>query len=744
MLFIHGIGQRTKGETLVNWLDPMVRWITAWLEQCPRQGHPSTISVGESAADANKEGFNQEPACSVGTAMLVEEDAPVHVRVGIRRVTPETGIQQLSSILVAEAFWAASYPRANAQEVTDWLLIFAPSTVLAHFGNRLRRACRRYTHSAGAKAKGMAAIQVVWALLQLGLTVPILPILVAVLLSLALLRLLPFSSLADALLQRVQVVLATVIGDSMIFCSSPARLSAIITDVRKAIEWMEPRCRRMVIVAHSQGAAVLRHSIDEPHLLPPANLAGIVTFGAGLHKLEALLGVERLWGSGDNGDGVRFSYLMIAHYLRAAAFVIAIAVVGRLWGVWEFPMFLAGFFSLMLFVILVLHAWFLGEPTTDLECWWEQIKRRRPGAEWLDLYGSADPVSNGPLWMRPPTSAWSVSVANRASMLMDHTSYWGNYEGFVSRVLGFVSRIGCLAIPLHKISPKDEVLIERAAARRARRASLLTLCRWSLGFAAAALFAVQGPSAIGELFRDNVTRHAMVGMPIAVRLLAGHLLSINSALLGLLAVVGSLGLIYQVTLWIWEVWCAASEANFFAREDGNVNYNAVLSILSIAPAALATALIAELFWPKSDLATSFVCLGWLIVSLWFVFSRELKMEFSGNCIEVSVNTARGEFWGANANPRAFAVLQDGEICEAPLDSTRRSAIILLPREAELRTVIKIGVMVRLDSLCLDQITACMINSVGSKRPVRLLAPIGNRVSQGPQDFLEQFWLVGLQ
>jgi hypothetical protein len=120
------------------------------------------------------------------------------------------------------------------------------------------------------------------------------------------------------------------------------------------------------------------------------------------------------------------------------------------------------------------------------------------------------------------------------------------------------------------------------------------------------------------------------------------------------------------------------------------------------------------------------------------------MEFSGNCIEVSVNTARGEFWGANANPRAFAVLQDGEICESPLDSTRRSAIILLPREAELRTVIKIGVMVRLDSLCLDQITACMINSVGSKRPVRLLAPIGNRVSQGPQDFLEQFWLVGLQ
>ena len=56
--------------------------------------------------------------------------------------------------------------------------------------------------------------------------------------------------------------------------------------------------------------------------------------------------------------------------------------------------------------------------------------RKPPGVNrWVDLYASADPVSNG-----PTPNAESVEIWNRGSFLSDHTSYWDNLDGFVLRI----------------------------------------------------------------------------------------------------------------------------------------------------------------------------------------------------------------------------------------------------------------------------------------------------------------------
>jgi hypothetical protein len=56
---------------------------------------------------------------------------------------------------------------------------------------------------------------------------------------------------------------------------------------------------------------------------------------------------------------------------------------------------------------------------------------------WVDIYTMSDPVPNGPLVTGLPDSGnnfVSVEIRNCASTIFDHTSYWRNYEQFVSLV----------------------------------------------------------------------------------------------------------------------------------------------------------------------------------------------------------------------------------------------------------------------------------------------------------------------
>ena len=59
-----------------------------------------------------------------------------------------------------------------------------------------------------------------------------------------------------------------------------------------------------------------------------------------------------------------------------------------------------------------------------------------PGlSRWMDVYASADPVPNGPTRIEATSAeVTSVQVWNRGACLSDHTSYWGNLDGFVLRV----------------------------------------------------------------------------------------------------------------------------------------------------------------------------------------------------------------------------------------------------------------------------------------------------------------------
>lgn len=290
ILFIHGIGQQAKAETLVNWLDPLGGWIAASL----LGAQPPKFEIPE------------PPLWHVETAVLssTESGVPPHAEVRIR--DPRHGTS--SRLLVAEAYWAECFPPPTMDEVTEWLLEYAPNTLLLHYGLNVRRAWAMLRRD-GVLRAGWRLVRAV-TMLVAGCFV-ILPLLLAALFLLLLVRLLPIPVLPEAILKQAQVALAAVIGDSMVYCASPARLAAIVRETRAAMDWLAPRCRRMAIVAHSQGAAVLRYAIsgeDGSANPPPANLCGVVTLGAGLRKLGILLRIQSMSGTGDRGDNLLHSF----------------------------------------------------------------------------------------------------------------------------------------------------------------------------------------------------------------------------------------------------------------------------------------------------------------------------------------------------------------------------------------------------------------------------------------------------
>src|SRR5277367_1766804 len=133
VLFIHGIGQQSKGETLVNWLDPLARWISAWL----------------TGAQPGKMDPADRPGCLVRSTSLTGDEPP-HAYVEIQAPAGLAGIAPTASrILVAEAYWAQRFPPPNVHEVTIWLLEIAPMTLLLHFGLQVRRAFRELRASQG-------------------------------------------------------------------------------------------------------------------------------------------------------------------------------------------------------------------------------------------------------------------------------------------------------------------------------------------------------------------------------------------------------------------------------------------------------------------------------------------------------------------------------------------------------------------------------------------------------------------
>lgn len=177
-----------------------------------------------------------------------------------------------------------------------------------------------------------------------------------------------------------------------------------------------------------------------------------------------------------------------------------------------------------------------------------RVRARR----WIDLYASRDPVSNGPLARTLPASVSSEEVWNSNSLIADHTSYWSNREGFVSRV-------GMLALSIGQ--PPDDGDIEWARRGGRRREWRLGVKRRSDQLALGTIVcAVAGLRDRLPEIGEAVTR-ALEGVPIVF---GGIGLLVTSAIAPIPAAAVATVAAAAVVLPVTQPWAAASVAAWYA------------------------------------------------------------------------------------------------------------------------------------------------------------------------------------
>jgi hypothetical protein len=510
VLFVHGIGEQSRGQTLLDCVEPLGRAINQWLGTGSVQGD-ADVRLDRTTLS----GERTEAAVPAHTFMRVHSGG------------------RDSTWLLAESWWARAFVPARSSEVAEWAVLIAPWLIQRYLFHLLLPPIRSYQASTkklikeGAAAlagerpsrqrrllasgytfyfsginflatpsmAGLAGLTILLVVLSGSLVAVILQIL---LVPLSVLAIVP---LTRPIARAVQSWLAGSIGDSYIFASSPLRLSAMATQVRRDIEWLRNAdCNSIVIAAHSQGAAVAHEALRSG---VPAEVTWFVTYGAGISKLYRLR--ELRHSPNLLLRHATASFVLIA---TAISFGVALTRSERDSTVWvALALAIVGSLSWTLLIGIGEEAP-LPRGTVALN----RTDPQKP-SEWLDVIATADPVPDGALVpdQTPETAARpeellprTVEVTNFRWPVGDHSGYWKNRDEFA---LPFVFKLGELAgLPLATAEEKSDVTQEGIRSRHKRTSSLL-LTR---------LFLLASAPALSYLLYNNLNSNvAAIGSAIA-------------------------------------------------------------------------------------------------------------------------------------------------------------------------------------------------------------------------------------
>jgi len=452
VLVVHGIGDQRPGGTLREF-GALVDCVERWL--------PRGLTVGGLQAQVG--------------------EAPAHMTIELADVggTP-------LRVLVAEGHWADTVRPPGTWTLLKWLAAVVPFVVPRALDGQIRRRSERMDQFArwhpryvvdgavrlvlnvGTVAATLLVLVVLFALWLLGLPraafddvdrkrrrephdplwVPVAGGLVlcgtllvavgrggspgrygagvAVLIAVALVFTLP---------RLLNSLVARFIGDAYALLRKE-RGPKIVERVERRLTWLEQHVAgartatppRIVVVAHSQGAEVVRLALERR----AGRIDGLVTLGSGIEKLAAVRLLRAHWW--------RALGVLLMRAVSAALVVLAVAAVLP----WPWPA----------------PAWWLAPPAVVGA--WLLLRRarrtlrqgvgiddvagqlgpvRRKATRWADFYADPDPVPEGAL---PLTADWGTSqaIANDRVFLLDHLRYWHNVQAFVAPVALELARMG--------------------------------------------------------------------------------------------------------------------------------------------------------------------------------------------------------------------------------------------------------------------------------------------------------------
>jgi hypothetical protein len=419
--------------------------------------------------------------------------------------------------LLAESSWASIFSPPRFLGVARWIWKVSTCLLVLQFVIPMRRHWQRARRADKSWHRRLS--DRIMALCYLGLmavaaTVSVL--LSLVLLALAVLEKLPIPRI-DLAVRWVAVKISAVLGDSYMLAHCPVQFAAMCTQVASDLRWLQDRCEKVAVVAHSQGAAIAHQVLKDDSSKNddgsgPDGVQAFITIGQGISKLHLLWRMDwdphayrAAWGSrllvttGMFLAGLPALGLLVRHWTSATI----IKIVVRLPTAALLPC--AGFVAIVIGVYVAMHA-VCGDLEEDLAL---------PGARfcWSDYYASADPVSNGPLvtgsgQTRRPEAAHEAGlpgscneVYNSASILFDHNRYLRNQDQLLSRL---INDLAAAAYGVSPDSPKvvrDDDLIKVGRRRHRLVLSLIAARILSIGLVVGLWWLNLGP-----VLRDPANR----------------------------------------------------------------------------------------------------------------------------------------------------------------------------------------------------------------------------------------------
>ena len=346
ILLVHGIGNQTKGDTLTRFGNPLIEILKSEI--------PGQVALKETS--------------------LKPENEPSHARLTVAE----------QEWVLAEAHWAEEFKAPTFGELLGWIFNTLPGMITLHVGEQLRRSWQLHLRGDGWLAFWSGGIGTVWGYLKLLVAYIAFVLLSPVLLILSLVALVPVPSVREFVMAVIHV-LTSHIGDSFALIRLPLQSNAIISKVRKQYCWLkrEMKCKKMAIVAHSQGASIAQRMLIDAEFHGEKAPEALITFGSGIKKLSDL---ETEKGALKSGRAAYHLFLF-----GAASFLGFYLTNDAALATFFYASFLIG--TAIVTFSGVLMAFEREFPLV------EQVKKlKKMGVDWHDFYASSDPVSNGPIF----------------------------------------------------------------------------------------------------------------------------------------------------------------------------------------------------------------------------------------------------------------------------------------------------------------------------------------------------------
>jgi len=240
VLFVHGIGQQGPGRTVASFAAALYSWLFRW--NCPEDMPPEKSPTFRHAVLSPELGGD-----------------PAHVSLAVPLDLSDG--QHHARWLLAESQWANAFtPRFL--DLAHWIWKVSTCLLVVQFVIPMRRHWRKTRPDATCRVpahKRLAHAPVVLCYAILIGVAAMSSVLVSILLlALAVAAKLPVPRI-DLAVQWVVVKLAAMLGDSYVLARCPVQFAAMRTQVARDLSWLQDRCDRVAVVAHSQGAAIAHH-----------------------------------------------------------------------------------------------------------------------------------------------------------------------------------------------------------------------------------------------------------------------------------------------------------------------------------------------------------------------------------------------------------------------------------------------------------------------------------------------------